>query len=438
METLLACVYPEAGSGDSDSEDEGCVGCACDVAILDEGIVEDSARRPDAVEMKELTAWSRERLNKLKRHRAESLKLRSILLRFREKTRKPSKPHTARYEDAVAAGWRALALDGAELMPLLSTISRAELDHEATLAATRLGKPFEKPGPNIREGLDYIDIRGDGVLHVRIANWYRARAKRDHARMTQMELEVGALLVAGAPTEVKSDEGLTPLLQACKYDAGTIVRVLIAAEAEFQQVQNAQKLRPLLLAAQENSPNAFEVVADALRDKGVLASAARRPGNGYTVLHFAAIADAADLIKRAGRFDEFRKSVDVLSSEGETKTGALHKCAMYAHLESMKALLDLGADVDLRDSNGATALHVAALAARFEKDRRHKACVDLLLRHGASIDVADGRGRLLRDLPTSNNVKRVLKRSTTLPVSEKENATAPKRANSAPISVVRA
>ena len=53
---------------------------------------------------------------------------------------------------------------------------RGELDHEATLAATRLGKPFEKPGPNIREGLDYIDFRGDGVLHVRIADWYRARA----------------------------------------------------------------------------------------------------------------------------------------------------------------------------------------------------------------------------------------------------------------------
>ena len=164
------------------------------------------------------------------------------------------------------------------------------------------------------------------MLHVRIANWYRARAKRDHARMTQMELEVGALLVAGAPTEVKSDEGLTPLLQACRYDAGTIVRVLIATEAEFQQVQNAQKLQPVLLAAQENSPTAFEVVADAWREKGVLASAARRPGNGYTALHFAAIADAADLIKRAGRFDEFRKSsvIDCLSSEGKTKTGALH------------------------------------------------------------------------------------------------------------------
>ena len=43
---------------------------ACDVAILDEG-VEEAARRPDAAEPKELTAWSRERLNKLKRHRAE-------------------------------------------------------------------------------------------------------------------------------------------------------------------------------------------------------------------------------------------------------------------------------------------------------------------------------------------------------------------------------
>ena len=82
-----------------------------------------------------------------------------------------------------------MSLDGAGLMPLLSTISRAELDHEATLAATRLGKPFEKPGPSIREGLDYIDFRGDGVLHVRIADWYRARAKRDHARMKQMELD---------------------------------------------------------------------------------------------------------------------------------------------------------------------------------------------------------------------------------------------------------
>ena len=62
-----------------------------------------------------------------------------------------------------------------------------------------------------------------------------------------------------------------------------------------------------------------------------------------------------------------------------------------------------------------------------------------LLRHGASIDVADGRGRLLRDLPTSNNVKRVLKRSTTLPAKDdnlKENANARvKRASSAPISV---
>ena len=76
------------------------------------------------------------------------------------------------------------------------------------------------------------------------------RAKRDHARMKQMELEVGALLVAGAPTEVKNDEASRPLLQACKYDAGTIVRVL-AAEAEYQQVQNAQKLRPYYRGAGE-------------------------------------------------------------------------------------------------------------------------------------------------------------------------------------------
>ena len=55
METMLACLYPEVASDGEDSEDEGvCVGCVCEgVAILDEGIVEDSARRPDAVEMKD-------------------------------------------------------------------------------------------------------------------------------------------------------------------------------------------------------------------------------------------------------------------------------------------------------------------------------------------------------------------------------------------------
>ena len=237
-----------------------------------------------------------------------------------------------------------------------------------------------------------------------------------------MELEVGALLVAGAPTEVRIRRGLTPLLQACKYDAGTIVRMLIAAEAEYQQVQNAQKLRPLLLAAQEKTPRPrLKSWRTRCGEKGVLASAARRPGNGYTALHFAAIADAADLIKRAGRFDEFRKSVDVLSSEGETKTEPAPQMCYVWSFGINEGAARLGCRRGFEDSNGATALHVAALAARFEKDRRHKACVDLLLlRHGASIDVADGRGRLLRDLPTSNNVKRVLKRSTTLPVSEGE------------------
>ena len=59
METMLACIYPEVASDGDDSEDEGvCVGCVCEgVAILDEGI-EEAARRPDAAEPKELTAWS--------------------------------------------------------------------------------------------------------------------------------------------------------------------------------------------------------------------------------------------------------------------------------------------------------------------------------------------------------------------------------------------
>ena len=105
--------------------------------------------------------------------------------------------------------------------------------------------------------------------------------------------------------------------------------------------------------------------------------------------------------------------------------------AKYGHLESMKELLELGADVDLRDSNGATALHVAALAAgskRTGDTRPASTCCCGTARPSTS-PTAEAPAC---DLPTSNNVKRVLKRGTTLPAkAEKENATAPvKRASS--------
>ena len=212
-------------------------------------------------------------------------------------------------------------------MPLLSTISRAELDHEATLAATRLGKPFEKPGPNIREGLDYVDISGRRRLTRADCELVRARAKRDHARMTQMELEVGALLVAGAPTEVKNDEGLTP----CSRLANTTRGRSAGAHRRRGRVPPGPERAEAAAVAPRGAgelPDAFEVAATRCgrrawrrAPRGARATATRR--------HFAAIADAADLIKRAGRFDEFRKSVDVLSSEGDVKTGALHKCAAH-------------------------------------------------------------------------------------------------------------
>lgn len=439
---MLACMFPEPAD---DSEDEGhCFvdlsACVCDVSILDEGL--DEAARPSSA-AGELTTWSGERRKGLRRHRKESLKQRSALLRFREKTRSgaKAKAYVERYEEHVRDAWRILDLDlDGCLIPLLSTISRAELDQEAIEAATRLGRPVEKPGPSIREGVDYRDFRGNGVLHVRIADWYRASRKRDADRMRRLELEVGALLVAGAPTEIKNDEGLTPLQAGCKYDSGAIVRVLVAAGAEFERVENAQKLRPLLLAAAENSPHAFGVIAETLQKKGALAAAARCPGNGYTVLHYAAIGNATDLIAHAAKFPEFRRSavVDALSIEGGVHQTALQKAALYGHKDVLSALLDMNADVDVRDSTGATALHVAASAARFEQDRKHKDCVDLLLRKGASIDVVDGRGRTLGDLPTSNNVKRVITRSATQPVvGGEENArVAPKRANSAPVSVI--
>ena len=106
----LACLYPR-GRADSDSEDEN-------LRRLRLRRPRDPRRGPSrtrrgapTMQKRRNSAWSRARLNKLKRHRAEARKQRSYPPAASAKTRKPSKP-PPRYEDAVAVGWCALSLDG--------------------------------------------------------------------------------------------------------------------------------------------------------------------------------------------------------------------------------------------------------------------------------------------------------------------------------------
>lgn len=70
----------------------------------------------------------------------------------------------------------------------------------------------------------------------------------------------------------------------------------------------------------------------------------------------------------------------------ERRRSELFKVVRSGGLERIKELLYFGLDVDSADSNGVTALHIAAFEGRSE-------VVELLLEHDATIGKADARGR---------------------------------------------
>ncbi|KAH8076033.1 hypothetical protein JL721_16 [Aureococcus anophagefferens] len=176
-------------------------------------------------------------------------------------------------------------------------------------------------------------------------------------------------------------EHLAPLSSAVKFGATAVLRVLILFGADLR-CKNGQSFRPLLLAAECDQQASFQVVAKALRARGELCDVAADKGNGYTVLHFAAINNNAGLLLSALEYEEYRDPLVIDARSSFETTGA----------ESG------GAGVDAAYVSNQTALHKAVLY-----DFRD--CVVVLLEHGANPNVADNSGRTpLHSSVTRNNV----------------------------------
>jgi ankyrin repeat protein len=140
--------------------------------------------------------------------------------------------------------------------------------------------------------------------------------------------------------------------------------------------------------------------------------------------------DALHLAARCGRAETVRilleAGADIDAHNGDGKT-ALYQAVNYYRAETVSILLKAGANIDARDKHGKTALHIAA----YQDDNE---TVSILLEAGANIDACDEHGNTALHIAAYQGraaiVRILLKAGANIYARDKRNMTALQEATS--------
>jgi ankyrin repeat protein len=208
--------------------------------------------------------------------------------------------------------------------------------------------------------------------------------------------EVGRQLAAGASPGTANVFGATPLMLAAARGDAAVIRLLLDAGADANAV-NGEGETALMVVARTGALDAARL----LLKRGAYVHA-RESWGGQTALMWAAAQAQPEmirlLVKSGARVDERSAVRDWqrrVTAEGRPKDlyrGGLTPLLFAARegcIGCIDALLDAGADIDLDDPDGATALNMALL-------NRHWDTAKYLIEAGADVNLWDiyGQGPL--------------------------------------------
>ncbi|KAI6682161.1 hypothetical protein NL676_036042 [Syzygium grande] len=170
----------------------------------------------------------------------------------------------------------------------------------------------------------------------------------------------------------------SPLHIAAMLGHSDFVEEVLARKPELAREQNSQSSTPLHLAAAKGYLN---IVASLLRVSPEICFV--RDKYKRNPLHVVAMKGHVDVLERLvlARPDAARSVVD----HGQT---ILHLCVKHDRLEALKLLLDMLGDdqfINSRDEDGNTILHLAAVDKQTET-------IDLLINKGANLNITNSRG----------------------------------------------
>jgi uncharacterized protein len=246
-----------------------------------------------------------------------------------------------------------------DLTPLIEAARNA--DHAAAIELVRQGTDVDK-----------VEADGTSALHWAV-------------HFGDAEL-VGALLAAGADATAANRYGMTPLQLAAINGDAAAIRALIHAGADPNAVLPEGET-VLMTAARTGSPEALTV----LLEHGARVDA-RDGWHGETALIWAAVENHPDAVRVLVEHGADVDSRSALMEYERRRAGqsilplGSWTPMMYAARENAfatgEALLAAGADLDLVDPDGATALVIAIINAHYE-------FAEFLLHAGADPNVVD-------------------------------------------------
>lgn len=263
--------------------------------------------------------------------------------------------HLKIVDKLIRSGARVMATDIDGSTPL----HNAGLNGHVSVMETLIGKGAE---------IDALDEQGGSAL--------LNAACQGHGEAIRF------LLRAGAKVELADRNGDTALHYACYSGHEDAVRALIGADGLPVDIQNHAGATPMHLACANGNPQVVRL----LLSKGADITFVDK--NGTTCLHTASFGNHHEavrvLLQHCSTLDESLRSLllNVTDSEGSTP---LHKSAWQGDLETMKQLLDAGADINVCDNEQTTPLHKAAF-------KGNAAVCRLLLERGARVDIRDKNG----------------------------------------------
>ena len=179
---------------------------------------------------------------------------------------------------------------------------------------------------------------------------------------------VEALIKAGADPNAALPEGETVLMTAARTGNPETVKALIAHGAKVNATENWQNQTALMFAAAENNAAAVKVLVEAGADMNLHSkvwefpeykyetngmAVFQLPRGGWTAAMFAARQNA---IAAAAMLGDLKADLDARDGDGTT---ALQLAILNVHYDLAAVLLRKGANPDVQDNSGMTALYAA-------------------------------------------------------------------------------